>query len=433
MQHRPYARLAGTVVVGALALAACGGDDEAEDSSASELPEPTVVHTEDSAPRSPSDSVSGAATPPDTDGPVWEAPFDDVPLSADAMLVGLVFPGDEESDLSIAGTGPDGTTPWKVQTNPSCVGFGVTRAQEQPAAVVLASDADNRDGKVATETTANAYDVADGEQVWGPTPVPGPMQGPGLIFGENAPSVVDDEDAEEPKLMLAAETGEPVDPPREGADPLYEHEGVGLFEHDDDLIAVDTDSGSTLWESDGMERPQEWSPEEPDVELLPTEASEDGVIALRWSGSGSEEQAEQRTSLHEINTGRMIADLGDEPEPRTVLDTDSGTVVVGGLEDYRETRAFDRESGELRWEDDGSDGMLDMTLAAHGRGYGTRSEDSVAIDLETGRTLEQGDWEVPVAASASDVLVAPSAPDEADGTTERVEGAGPGYVAYEQG
>lgn len=430
MQHRPHARLAAVAVAGALTLAACGDNGETAESPESEIPEPTVVASAE-PPIPPPDPGPEIPPPPGMDGPVWKAPFDDVPFRAGSMLVGLVFPTDQQSDLQIVGVDPQGTTQWAVQTNPSCVGFGVTRVEDQWAAVVLASDADNRDGKIATKTTANAYDVSDGSRVWGPTSVPGPMQGPGLIFGQTNPSVVGDEP--EAKLMLAAGTGEPVDPPRDGAVPLYEHHGVGLFGSDDEVMAVDTRTGSVLWESDQLDLPPEWPIEAPVVELLAaTGASEAGVIALSWSDSTTGEDGVQQTSLHELSSGRLITDLGTEQEPRTVVDTDTGTVIVGGLAGYRETRAFDRESGDLRWKDDGSGGMMDITLAGHGIGYGTRAGQSVAVDLHTGRILEEGGWPVPVAASTADLRVSPLPLDPDAGTTDRVEGAGPGYVAYQR-
>lgn len=412
------------VLVGAC-TASSPEQDAADQAGLSDLPQPTVVASASTPDPLPPPEVAEATAPAlARDEPAWKAPFDDVPIPAEEMLVGLIFPTDEQSDVSVIGVDPSGSTRWTVRTNPSCIGYGVTEVDGHMAAVVLASDADNRNGKVASVTTANAYDVTDGTRLWGPAPVPGPLQGPGLIFGEVEATVVGGDSG--PKQMLAASTGEPVEPPTDGAVPVYEHHGVGLFGHDGVLTAVDTASGRALWSSGEIDAPSGWFPEDGTAELLEsTLASDEGVVAVRWSSGGDE-----RTSLHHLRTGELVAELGDETEFRTVVDHGSHTVVVSGLDGFRVTRAYDLGSRTLRWDNSGEDSLLEITVVRSGVGYGTEGGVSVAVDLASGRRLEQGDQPVPVAVSDAGALVTALPQDPGSGPTDRTAGAGPGYVVH---
>ncbi|WP_244231465.1 PQQ-like beta-propeller repeat protein [Saccharomonospora piscinae] len=423
MRHRgtgTLALLAAASVAAGVALTACdGGTGTAPERS---LPTPVVDRTPRTATPPPADADPPG---PDTSPARWTAPFDDVPRTGGQMFVGLVFPADDEADLSIVGVAGDGSTRWSVRTNPACVGYGTTRVGDQAAAVVLASDADSRAGRIATRTSAQAYDVRDGSRLWGPTRVPGPMLGPGLIFGDATPSVVGGEQSE--RVMLAAHSGTPVEPPAEGAAPVYEHHGTGLFGDGSTVTAVDTATGETLWDSGSVAAPQDWDGGPRRVELLDSGSASTGdVVALRWTHADGGE----RTSLHDLRHGRLIATLGEAPEARTTVDSSTGTVVVSGLDQYRTTRAFDLGSGEQLWREDGGVGSLEITLAHEGTGYGTRAGRSTAIDVRTGKVVADGDWEVPVAATAARLLT-PLPPEPGDGPSDRTEGSGPGYVAHE--
>ncbi len=422
MRHRGIRYVA--VLATSAALTACGGGlgSGTGTPSGEALPTPTPVAL--SAPATPpSSDVRGPG--PDAETPRWRAPFDDVPRTGGGMFVGLVFPTDDQADLSITGVAADGSTRWAVRTNPSCVGYGVTSVAGTAAAVVLASDADNREGRIATRTTANAYDVRDGSRLWGPSPVPGPMLGPGLIFGQATPSIVGGAQGE--RVMLAAHSGAPVPPPAEDAVPLYEHHGTGLFGRDGTVTAVDTATGAVLWDSGTLQAPPGFGDGPRDVELLDAATASTGdVVALRWTRPDGDTG---ETALHELGSGRLIAALGDQPELRTTVDRKTRTVVTSGLDQYRTARAFDIGTGTELWRDDDGVGSLEITLVHEGTGYGTRAGRSVAVDVRTGDTLSDGDWPVPVA-GASDVLLAPLPPVPGATPSERTAGNGPGYVAY---
>lgn len=390
-------RVAVAVVASAFGLSACGpGSTDAEQVPASapaEQPRPAPTF----APPTPAPAVPPESVPALVTGaPTWLAPFDDVPYPAGEMLVGMVYPADDEAMLSIIGVDRTGATRWAVRTNPACVGFGVVRAGERSIAVILSSDADNRNGRVATETTASGYDATDGSRVWGPTPVPGPLHGPGLIFGTSAGSVVGG--PEGAKVMLSAD-GRVVSGPA-GAVARYEHDGIGLFENAGTLTAVDTATGATLWDSADIPRPAGAAAGAALVETV--HAADRGVVAVRWPGAGEA----TRVALHDLRTGRLITTV-DTAEPRTTVDETTGTVLVAGLDGGRHTRAVDLATGETRWGDRDPAGALDVTLTDRGTGFATRGARSVAVDLRSGRTLAEGSWPVPVARSDAGIVIAP--------------------------
>src|SRR5699024_3333606 len=106
---------------------------------------------------------------------------------------------------------------WRARRPAACTGFAVSRADGRP--IVVFTDAvvvDNpptssrsADGAAGTwQTTASAYDLATGRRLWGPTAVPGTVQGPGLVFGESAPAGTMGKTG--PRLALDPATGETV-------------------------------------------------------------------------------------------------------------------------------------------------------------------------------------------------------------------------------
>lgn len=409
MWLRRTTRITAALTALVVSVTACtASQDDARTPDA--LPQPTRT----SPPESPTAPPPGQATDQDR----WLAPFNDVPYSVGGMFVGMIFPANDAdtADLTVVGVDPTGKARWALRTNPSCVGYDVTEVNDRPAAVMLASDADARADGIATRITANAYDARDGRQLWGPSPVPGPLLGPGLIFGRSGSSVVGD--AQRETVMLAADTGKPVDPPTDDAVPRYEHHGIGLFDTDKSLTAIDTRTGAPLWESDDVA--PDWAGETPRAEFLPTPAaSTANVVALRWDGANGD----TRTALHDLRTGELITALDDDVEPRTTLDPTTNTVVVTDL-DYRASLAVDVDSGKQLWRDE--TGPLELTLADNGVGYGSRDGRSVAIDLRTGDVLYEGDWPSPVAASAG-VLIAPHQPASAETVRGRSR-----YVGYQR-
>ncbi|SDI89653.1 hypothetical protein SAMN04488693_13122, partial [Arthrobacter subterraneus] len=91
-----------------------------------------------------------------------------------------------------------------MDTNPSCVGTVPTQVGGEAAIVILDSDArSDGQGRVSI-TVATAFSAADGDLLWGPTEVPGPSPGTGLIFA-NTPKALTNERT--PTTLLDAASG----------------------------------------------------------------------------------------------------------------------------------------------------------------------------------------------------------------------------------
>ncbi|WP_350269524.1 PQQ-binding-like beta-propeller repeat protein [Brevibacterium sp. CBA3109] len=139
--------------------------------------------------------------------------------------------GDERLDFSAVDS--NGTTLWQAQRPTGCTGFTMTLDSEgQPLAVLTDSASDET---CTTEVTASAYDLESGEQRWGPTEVPGPMQGPGAVFSSD-----DGDEA----VALDPDTGETAEESSTSR-VLGEFQGTILSVDEDTLSA--SDEGKTTW------------------------------------------------------------------------------------------------------------------------------------------------------------------------------------------
>lgn len=173
--------------------------------------------------------------------------------------------GDERLDFSAVDSA--GTTLWKAQRPTGCTGFTVTvDAEGNPLAVLTDSASDE---SCDTGVTASAYDLQSGEQRWGPTEVPGPMQGPGTIFAADAKGEVS---------ALDPDTGEAVED-SSGSRILGEYQGMVLSVDDEALVAAE--QGETTWEVPLSD--QDWNTD--DLHALP--GAGEGLIHLaEQDGSG---------------------------------------------------------------------------------------------------------------------------------------------------
>lgn len=173
--------------------------------------------------------------------------------------------GDDRLDFSAVDS--TGTTLWKAQRPTGCTGFTVTvDAEGNPLAVLTDSASDE---SCDTEVTASAYDLQSGEQRWGPTEVPGPMQGPGTVFAAGAKGEVS---------ALDPDTGEAVEE-SSGSRILGEYQGMVLSVDDEALVAAE--QGETAWEVPLSD--QDWDADE--LHALP--GAGEGLIHLaEQDGSG---------------------------------------------------------------------------------------------------------------------------------------------------
>lgn len=316
---RPFILAAAACV---LVAASCGSDDGADaqptgggsiGARLADGPGPLdVVHAPD--------DVAGGL-PPGAE-PLWSVALDSTPQVTDERLVGLVYPDPSEPELSVVGLDATGEVRWRVTTNPSCAGFGVSRHEGRDLVVVLDSDADESAGGLATTTVATAFDAADGAVAWGPVEVPGPLRGPGLIFGEAPGSVVADDLG--PRVMLSAADGSVVADESAGDVVVHEHHGVGVVERDGLLQARDTASGELLWTGADLARPAGIDAGSRPVPVTDVTASAGATLVLAWPRP----PGEPVYAAHELGTGALLGELPGEPDGASVADPESGTTLI---------------------------------------------------------------------------------------------------------
>lgn len=213
------------LVLAVVALAACGADDPAP---APVDPTPTPIEEQ-----APAAEVDETSVPLALSGqPVLDPGWDQVPKELDGLLLGLVHPDDGEP-LRFVAAREDGTLLWEAERPPSCTGYALSDVDGRPVAVL--TDVAPGSGDSITETTASAYDLATGELLWGPTPVPGPHQGPGAVFAAPAPGATMGDTG--PRVVLDPATGEVLADEEDGGAVVGEYAGVVLTAADGVLTA----------------------------------------------------------------------------------------------------------------------------------------------------------------------------------------------------
>ncbi|MBO0595801.1 hypothetical protein I2485_13205 [Nesterenkonia sp. E16_7] len=236
--------------------------------------------------------------------PGWDTP----PQVHDGVFLG---PREEDGRLVLSAVSADGTVLWTAQRPLSCTGFALTSAGDRALAVLTDVDPPNSPQDSSITTTASAYDLHTGEPVWGPVEVPGPHQGPGLVFAEPH---------EEPmggtgrRVALDPETGERSP---DGDHVVGEFFGTTVTARDGELIA--SDSEGQLWRapsSSPSATPDPEIPISPATNRLPPGTALLGSPADGydlWDLSGGELLAEGiQDAMFDLMSETWVAIRGDE-------------------------------------------------------------------------------------------------------------------------
>lgn len=377
----------------AVVLTSCSSDDSTiepgltgGESIGAQVSDTTGKVDVDDAPDVPVDQLPPGAEPE------WSVALDSSPRVTENRLVGLIYPDASEPELSIVGLDSTGEPRWRVTTNPSCAGFGVTRHDGRDLVVILDSDADVAAGEVATRTTATAFDADDGAVVWGPVDVPGPLRGPGLIFGEAPGSVVSDEDESGPRVMLSAADGSVIADEAGGDVVYYEHHGVGVFARDGVVQARDAATGDGLWTSPELSRPGGTEPGGRPTPMTQTTASVANTIVLAWpAASGGTIYA-----AHDLETGALVDRLPGEPDGAAVSDPASNTTLITTTSPAdRRLSALDPAVGTRWTRPFPADASVDVITAS--AVYGRAGTNGLTLSLADGATQDEGAWTPPTA------------------------------------
>jgi hypothetical protein len=206
--------------------------------------------------------------------------------------------GGGSSGLDYSVVDSSGTVRWRTSRPADCTGFAVSRAGASPIVVltdsaVTGSDAATPPGTRAEagkagdtaswHTTASAYDMATGTRLWGPTLVPGTVQGPGLIFGASAPAAT--MGGVGPRTALDPATGKTVidEAAHPGDTVIGEYDGTILVGRDGTLQAIDAATGDRQWRMDSpVEAPESAPPgmRAPPGAALVTGTGDDGAALI---------------------------------------------------------------------------------------------------------------------------------------------------------
>ncbi len=262
---------------------------------------------------------------PLADREVVDPDWDAVPHEAAGVFVGL---GQITEDaLRFSATASDGTVLWTTERPLSCTGFALTSDGDRALAVLADLTPGTRSVAV---TTASAYDLITGEQVWGPVEVPGPHVGPGLVFAEQIPEG-GAMGASGPRVALDPATGAVAATEEDlGGDRLVgEHHGTLLVATSDELVARDATDGDDRWRLPLTDLGVSGTSP---VQAAPDTTPGDGMMFV-----GDRE-------------GYALLDLTGRRVARGALDTatDPSTGVHVTV-DHDLLRGYDTE-GDLRWE-----------------------------------------------------------------------------------
>ncbi|CAM3864410.1 hypothetical protein [Isoptericola cucumis] len=235
MNRRAGARLAALLAV-ALLLAGCGPvapEPAAPEPDRTPSAGDTAVREADSARLQLPTPFEGARLV----DPGWEVP----PQHADGTFLAAA---EKDGVLRFTAVDPHGDVRWRAERPVSCTGFVVTEDARGRAVAVLTDTASTDDALAGT--TATAYDLATGEELWGPVDVPGPHQGPGLVFARPSTDPMGEPG---PRTVLDPTTGRVAvaEGHRGGDRVIGEHDGTVLLVEGAALVARDTAGGDALW------------------------------------------------------------------------------------------------------------------------------------------------------------------------------------------
>lgn len=329
--------------------------------------------------------------------------LDRAPAAANGVFVSMIFPDSEREQLSFVGA-TGASTRWQIDTNPSCVGSALTRAGDEEMIVVLDSDARLDGGRLATRTVATAFRTDTGKQVWGPVDVPGPIQGPGLIFADTPKAIVSADPVS--RVMLSASDGSVV-VDETGTDDVqidYESNGVGLMRIAGELQAMDTRTSRTLWDSASVPRPDgtdsTWSASVDET----VETSRGDLVFLRWTAP----DGEWVTAAHNVRTGNFLGSIPGTLVPATVASPSRNRIVVASTPAPATTllTALDPDEGIL-WAQNVS-GTVTLESASDDTLYLRNRAQGVALDLDSGAETARGDFAVPRAVLADGTAILPT-------------------------
>ena len=364
MRRRSFAL---TLPLGLLALSACdtGADGDAEDTAGPEG-EPTTPPdvTVDPEPipigelAEPVDATELRLPLEMTVMIVVDPGWTSAPLERDGIFLGY---SEEGGRLRFIAADQDGTLLWEVQRPLSCTGFALSADADGRAIAVLADTA--ADGSAAEgqpAMTMTGYDLRTAERLWGPTEVPGPPSGQGLVFA--APG---DQPAggESPSIALDPATGATALAEEDlgGGRVLAEDSGTIIRTDGQDLVALAAADAAELWR---IAMPAGLDPQQARIQA-PVAPGTGLAVLGDEQGSGV---------LLDLSDGRVVAEEVERAAHDHALDI---TVVVAG----HVVRGLEPEGLEAWRHEDPEE--LELLSAGERLAYAQRPQEGTLVVLDT--------------------------------------------------
>lgn len=240
---------------------------------------------------------------------------------ADGVYLGA---GERDGVLEFTAVDIYGDVLWSARRPANCTGFAVT-TDAQGRALAILGDAQAGDDANAG-ASASAYDLHTGGLVWGPVDVPGPLVGPGLVFGASS---VGGTGEPGPRVVLDGTNGR-VAATEGGPDEVRvvgERDGLVLLADEEALVGVGAADGQERWRLPLAA--QGWDAQALRAVLAPAP----GLMLIETGGSAG--------ALIDVYAGAVVSATARD----AAVDTVTGTLAV--LDDAG-LHGFD-PSGEPLW------------------------------------------------------------------------------------
>lgn len=296
--------------------------------------------------------------------PAWTS----VPAEAGGIFLGA---RDDNDRIVFSAVASDGAVLWEAERPKICSAFIAAQVDDRNVAVLMNVEASSEAFSVST---ASAYDLNTGREIWGPVVVPGPHRGPGLVFSAPPEDFIG---SNGPSLALDPSSGEVVADERllPGGRIIGEHSGIVLLSDQHGVHALDA-AGIERWVFPlrGANR---------DVTLESASVGTDFVLL----GSANSERVVLRMS-----DGKILA----EEVRGALFDERSKTLIV--LD--QELRGIDA-TGTPLWRRDAPEGAVPVSA---GRGlFYLRTHGGAAEYLATSgeKTAEEEAIDIPLGISPS--------------------------------
>lgn len=237
---------------------------------------------------------------------VGDPQWDTAPQYAEGVYLAA---GERDGVLEFTAVDVHGEVLWATQRPASCTWFAVTIDAHGRALAILGDLQTTTDALAAT--TAIAYDLITGEQAWGPVEVPGPYQGPGLVFAAPPEGFMGETG---PRAALDPTTGDiaATESSTEGLRIIGEYDGIVLLTHEDALIARDTADDQELWRMSLADHG--WTAASISAALRP--APGDGLALISTSDTAG--------ALIDLHEGVVVSGTAHD----AAVDPTTGTLVI---------------------------------------------------------------------------------------------------------